>query len=130
MAFLFFFVMLTILALAFGAPQQQVYDGLWGYNPVLAAIAIGGMFFRLTPRSAALGAAAAIFSCIVTGAVTSLLRPVGLPALTFPAAITAVIFCVMGEFVTEIKCDLSPTPLNLHLRLISLLHSLAFLTCR
>ena len=34
--------------LALAAPFEDIYFGLWGYNCVLACIAIGGMFYGLT----------------------------------------------------------------------------------
>lgn len=34
--------------LALAAPFEAIYFGLWGYNCVLACIAIGGMFYALT----------------------------------------------------------------------------------
>lgn len=34
--------------LALAAPFEDIYFGLWGYNCVLACIAIGGMFYALT----------------------------------------------------------------------------------
>ncbi|XP_060762984.1 urea transporter 2 isoform X4 [Neoarius graeffei] len=37
-----------VSGLALAAPFQNIYFGLWGYNCVLACIAIGGMFYALT----------------------------------------------------------------------------------
>ncbi|TSM85986.1 Urea transporter 2 [Bagarius yarrelli] len=37
-----------VSGLALAAPFQSIYFGLWGYNCVLACIAIGGMFYALT----------------------------------------------------------------------------------
>uniref|UniRef100_A0A673M5S6 Urea transporter 2-like n=1 Tax=Sinocyclocheilus rhinocerous TaxID=307959 RepID=A0A673M5S6_9TELE len=37
-----------VSGLALAAPFQNIYFGLWGYNCVLACIAIGGMFYTLT----------------------------------------------------------------------------------
>lgn len=42
---LFFY---TFAGLALAAPFEDIYFGLWGYNCVLACIAIGGMFYALT----------------------------------------------------------------------------------
>lgn len=75
-----------------------MYLGLWGYNPVLACMCVGGMFFRLTHRTTVLAVAASVMAALMTGAVGSMLRPVGMPALTFPAAITSIIFCIMGGY--------------------------------
>lgn len=37
-----------LAGLALAAPFEDIYFGLWGYNCVLACIAIGGMFYALT----------------------------------------------------------------------------------
>ncbi|XP_041755961.1 urea transporter 2 isoform X2 [Coregonus clupeaformis] len=37
-----------VSGLALAAPFEAIYFGLWGYNCVLACIAIGGMFYALT----------------------------------------------------------------------------------
>ncbi|MEQ2185873.1 hypothetical protein GOODEAATRI_022655 [Goodea atripinnis] len=39
-----------VSGLALSAPFEDIYFGLWGYNCVLACIAIGGMFYALTWR--------------------------------------------------------------------------------
>lgn len=36
------------IGLGLAAPFEDIYFGLWGYNCVLACIAIGGMFYALT----------------------------------------------------------------------------------
>lgn len=41
-------VFLHCAGLALAAPFGNIYAGLWGYNCVLACIAIGGMFYALT----------------------------------------------------------------------------------
>jgi urea transporter len=74
--------MLTGLAL--GADGTAVYNGLWGFNSFDAALAIGGVFFVLTWRSAAFAVACAVFTALLFGAIGSLLVPWGLPALTLP----------------------------------------------
>ncbi|KAG9328645.1 hypothetical protein JZ751_011632, partial [Albula glossodonta] len=37
-----------VSGLALAAPFENIYFGLWGYNCVLACIAVGGMFYALT----------------------------------------------------------------------------------
>ncbi len=70
---------------------------------MLATMCVAGMFFRLSGRTAFLAVLAGIMSSLMAGAVGSLLRPVGLPALTFPAALTSVFFCVMGNSLPHDK---------------------------
>lgn len=73
-----------LVAMALGANGVSVYHGLYGFNPVLSAIAVGGLFFVLTWRSALYAMFCAIFSTVLMGALSGLLTPVGMPALTAP----------------------------------------------
>ena len=74
--------MLTGLAL--GADGVAIYNGLWGFNSFDACLAIAGVFYVLTWRSAILGVACAMFTALLFGAIGSLFVPWGLPALTLP----------------------------------------------
>lgn len=48
----------------FGVSRSALYEGLWGYNSVLACIAVGGMFFVPRPRTFLLATLCA-FLCAV-----------------------------------------------------------------
>ena len=74
--------MLTGMAL--GADGAAIYNGLWGFNSFDAALAIAGVFYVLTWRSALLGVACAAFTALLFGAIASFFGPWGLPALTLP----------------------------------------------
>jgi len=65
-----------VLALLLGVDPQSVAQGLWGYNGVLVAIAIGGIFYAPTRRSLLLAIAGAALCTPL-----SLLLPVVLPGL-------------------------------------------------
>ena len=86
----------TVGACLMGAPATEIYAGLWGYNPSLVFAAVAGLFFKLSRGSVALAVCAAAAATVVHAAVGTFLRPVGLPALTFPAAITALTFTLLG----------------------------------
>jgi urea transporter len=81
-----------LTALALGGNGVLIYHGLYGFNPVLCAIAIGGLFFVLTWRSAAYALVAAVFSAIVFAAFVVLLSPIGMPALTAPFVLVTWLF--------------------------------------
>ena len=81
-----------LTALALGGNGVLIYHGLYGFNPVLCAIALGGLFFVLTWRSAAYALVAAVFSAIVFAAVVVLLSPIGMPALTAPFVLVTWLF--------------------------------------
>jgi urea transporter/ankyrin repeat protein len=84
-------------ALGLGIPGAAIYAGLWGYNPCLVGIALGGVFYvPQGARSAGMWLFAVLASVVVHGAIASALGPVGMPALTFPAASTCVAFCLLA----------------------------------
>jgi urea transporter len=79
-------------ALAMGADGFSVYHGLYGFNAVLCAIALGGVFFVLTWRSVLYALLAAVFSAAAFAAIAVLLSPIGMPALTAPFVLTTWLF--------------------------------------
>jgi urea transporter len=79
-------------ALALGGDGVAIYHGLYGFNPVLCAIALGGLFFVLTWRSAVYALVAAVFSAIAFASLVVLLSPIGMPALTAPFVLVTWLF--------------------------------------
>ncbi|MFZ9951177.1 MAG: urea transporter [Vulcanococcus sp.] len=75
-----------LLALAQGTPTAAVAQGLWGYNGVLVAIAIGGIFYAPSRRSLLLAISGAALTAPAAMAVMALLP--GLPALTIAFVLT------------------------------------------
>jgi urea transporter len=75
-----------------GASGIAVFHGLYGFNAVLSAIALGGLFFVLTWRSAIYALAAAIVSTLAFAAIGVFLAPIGMPALTAPFVLVTWIF--------------------------------------
>lgn len=84
-----------LTALAVRVDGFDVYHGLWGFNSVLSAVAIGGVFYVLTWRSALLALACAVASAFLFAAVGTLLAPLGLPALTLPFCLATLAFLIM-----------------------------------
>eukprot|EP00762_Andalucia_godoyi_P004027 ANDGO_05627.mRNA.1 Urea transporter DVU1160 len=75
----------VLFAMALGIPAKSIYMGLWGYNPCLSGIALGGLFLVARGRKFfGLWVFAVLATTIVHGAVGSFLLPFGLPTLTFP----------------------------------------------
>jgi urea transporter len=81
-----------LTALALGGDGFSVYHGLYGFNAVLCAIALGGLFFVLTWKSALYALLAAVFSVPAFAAIAVLLSPIGMPALTAPFVLTTWLF--------------------------------------
>ena len=81
--------------LLLGIPPNTLYVGLWGYNAVLCAMAIGGVFYAPNATSIVLGSIAALLSAFLGGALAIGLGQVGLPALTLSFCIVTIV-CFIG----------------------------------
>lgn len=92
-----------------GVPPEKLYAGLWGYNALLCAIAIGGVFYAPTARSILIGAACAFLGAIAGGVLGAIFAPLGLPVLTVP-------FCIVtiGFFLVLQRSLPSLVPVALH----------------
>jgi Ca2+-binding EF-hand superfamily protein len=75
-----------LVALIQGVSSAEVAQGLWGYNGLLVAIAIGGIFYAPSRLSLLLGLGGAALTTPVSMAVMAVLS--GLPALTIDFVLT------------------------------------------
>ncbi|XP_053466212.1 urea transporter 2-like isoform X2 [Ictalurus furcatus] len=89
-----------VSGLALAAPFENIYFGLWGYNCVLACIAIGGMFYALTWQVHLLSIACAFFCAYLGSAIGNVMATFGLPACTWPFCLSALTFLLI---TTETK---------------------------
>jgi urea transporter len=78
----------VVLAMVLGASQAAVAAGLYGFSPVLTAIALGAVFFKPSWRVALFALLGTAFAAIVQGALDAALAPIGIP--TFTAAFVLV----------------------------------------
>jgi urea transporter len=92
-----------LTGLAVGANGVAIYNGLWGFNSFDAALAVGGVFFVLTWRSAILAVACAVFAAMLFGAIASLFVPWGLPALTLPFCFATLAFVLLKGSSTALE---------------------------
>lgn len=92
-----------------GVAPEKLYAGLWGYNALLCAMAIGGVFYAPTVRSILIGAACAFLGAIAGGVLGAIFAPLGLPVLTLP-------FCIVtiGFFLVLQRSLPSLVPVALH----------------
>jgi len=81
-----------LTAIVLGCSGAEIYAGIWGYNAVLGAIAIGGMFYLLNWRTALLAIYCAIICTFSNGFFKTLFLPWGVPPLSFPFCLGAMIF--------------------------------------
>ncbi|KAG7280927.1 hypothetical protein CRUP_009214 [Coryphaenoides rupestris] len=62
-----------VSGLALAAPFENIYFGLWGYNCVLACIAIGGMFYALTWQVHLLAITCAFYCAYLGSAIANIM---------------------------------------------------------
>ncbi|NET55839.1 MAG: urea transporter [Symploca sp. SIO2E6] len=67
-----------------GVDLNVLYAGLWGYNSVLTAIAIGGIFYAPNLRSLGAGCAGALGAALLAWLLSLVMTPLGLPILSIP----------------------------------------------
>ena len=89
------------VALMLSARPAAITEGLYGFNAVLAAMAVENVFRRTTLRGAFYATLAAIFSVVVEAALVTALSPIGIPALTFPFVLTMWLFLLPKEEVVS-----------------------------
>ena len=77
--------------LLLGIAPNTLYLGLWGYNAVLCAMAIGGMFYVPNGKSILMGAIAAFLSALLGGWLTIAVSPLGLPTLHLSFCIVTIV---------------------------------------
>ncbi|MGE3288573.1 MAG: urea transporter [Pseudonocardia sp.] len=85
----------TAVGVGLGASGVAIYNGLWGFNSYDACLAIAGVFYVLTWRSALLGVACAAYTALLFGAIGSFLGPWGMPAMTLPFCFGVLTFVML-----------------------------------
>ncbi|WP_225094718.1 urea transporter [Streptomyces sp. CoH27] len=81
-----------LTACVLGLPADRISVGLYGYNAVLVAIALGATFLPLTPWTAGYAVAAAVASVPFTAAWAAFARSHGGSAFTWPFVVTTWLF--------------------------------------
>ncbi|KAA6224392.1 urea transporter [Streptomyces albofaciens JCM 4342] len=87
----------TATAWALGAPAAQLASGAAGYNAVLVAMALCGVFLPAGRRTAAYAVAGAAAATVLTPALTALTAPSGGHAFTWPFVLTTLVFLVAAR---------------------------------
>lgn len=86
-----------------GFPVDTLAGGLAGYNGVLTLIALGGLYYLLSLRSALFALFAGIVTGVVSGALATVLAPVGLPLVTAPFVLTTWICLFAASSFTVLR---------------------------
>nr|WP_018487318.1 urea transporter [Streptomyces sp. SID8356] len=77
-----------VTAWALGAPTELIRNGIYGYNAVLVAIALGAVFLAGTAANGAYALFGAAVSTGLTASLTSLFKPFGGHTFTWPFILT------------------------------------------
>ncbi len=80
------------LAILFKADGADIANGLYGFSPVLTAIAIGCTFYQPNIKSAAWAVVAIIATFFIQAAMDAMMVPFGLPTLTGPFCVATWLF--------------------------------------
>ncbi len=88
-----------LTAWALGAAEPAMRSGLFGFNSVLTAIALGGVFFVPNRVSIAYALLATAATAVVFAAVAAALQPLGLPALTLPFVLVVWVCVLAGPLL-------------------------------
>ncbi|MBS7703597.1 urea transporter [Chelatococcus asaccharovorans] len=91
------------VSLGLGASLSDVTAGLYGFSPVLTAVALGCVFYTPSLRGAAFALLGTIFTVIVQGALDAGIAPAGIPTFTAPFVFVTWLFLLP-------KADLQPHP--------------------
>jgi urea transporter len=79
-------------AIAFGADGGAIYAGMYGYSPVLTAIALGCTFYKPGIKSALWCFVGILATVLVQAGMYALMLPYGIATLTAPFCITTWVF--------------------------------------
>ncbi|WP_243545726.1 urea transporter [Pseudodesulfovibrio tunisiensis] len=92
-----------VTALIMQSPEAPVRLGLYGYNSVLCAIALGGVFYFLNWKTFLYAVGCMIIGAIATASISAMLAPVGMPALTWPFIIVTWFFLFASRMFSRIE---------------------------
>lgn len=81
-----------IVAIFMGADPKVVSAGLYGFSPVLTAMAVGVIFIKTSPKVVLYAALATVVTVFVQGGLDVIMAPLGVPSFTAPYVITMYLF--------------------------------------
>ncbi len=81
-----------IVSIGMGADPAVVSQGLYGFSPVLTAMAVGVIFLNTSPKVALYAALATVTTVFVQGALDVIVAPAGVPSFTAPYVLTMYLF--------------------------------------
>ncbi|MFG2285076.1 urea transporter [Streptomyces sp. NPDC048595] len=91
------------LSWALGAPPAGVAAGVYGYNAVLVAVAMGGMFLARTAVNALYTMVAVAVTTVLTAALNAYFAPFGGRTLSWPFIVTTWLFLAAAASLPQIR---------------------------
>jgi urea transporter len=88
-----------IFSIIFGANPDIISAGLYGFSPVLTAMAVGVIFISPSWRSAIYAIFATIVTVVLQGALDIFMEPDGLPSFTAPYVLTMYLFIAAKNII-------------------------------
>ena len=85
-------IIATIVAVGMAADPAIVSQGLYGFSPVLTALAVGVIFLKPSVKVALYAVLATVTTVFVQGALDVIVSPSGLPTFTAPYVLTMYLF--------------------------------------
>ncbi|BDG73503.1 urea transporter [Roseomonas fluvialis] len=85
-------VIAIIVSVAMAADPALVRQGLYGFSPVLTALAVGVIFLQPSLRVALYAALATVVTVFIQGALDIIVAPSGVPSFTAPYVLTMYLF--------------------------------------
>jgi urea transporter len=85
-----------LVAWVLGGSESTIRGGLYGFNSVLTAVDLGGIYYLLSGRTVVFTILAAIVTAVAYGTLSTILAPVGLPVLT-SAFVLITWVCLIGK---------------------------------
>lgn len=93
----------VLVAWGMGAAEPAIRAGAFGFNPVLTAIALYGVFFSASARAAAYALLGTVGTAVVYAGVSAALEPLGMPALTLPFVLVTWCFVAAGPLFPRLR---------------------------
>lgn len=90
-------------AVALGAPTARIADGTMGYNAVLVALALCGVFLPSRVVTLAYALVGAATATLAGSAMTALLAPSGGHAFTWPFVLTTLVFLAAAKSFSRLS---------------------------
>lgn len=92
-----------LVAWAAGATEAAIHTGIFGFNNVLTAIAVGSLLFVPNRVSTVYTVLAMVITPVIGIVVSTVMRTFGLPTLTMPFLLTTWLFAMASAHVSAIK---------------------------